>query len=105
MNFAFDTHEFYKKLQSANFTSEQAEAITELVKATQKASFEEIGKALATKNELFEVKTELTQEILEVKSDLKLEIFGVKAEVNVLKWMMAFILAGIGSLVIKAFFV
>ncbi len=130
MNLAFDTHSFYRRLQSADFTAQQAEVITDLIVDTQKDSFEFIASNLATKDdlkleilatknelraevstvkdelktEISTVKDELKTEISTVKDELKTEISTVKSDVLVLKWMMGFLLAGVGSLVIKAFF-
>ena len=80
---AFDTHAFVKRLEKSGFKEEQAEALSEAIKDVNEAHLEE----LATKRDL---------------KELRLEFNG---QFTLLKWMMGFILAGIVSLVLKAFFV
>lgn len=76
----FDTHKFVRKLREAGFEERQAEAITE---------------ALSSANESVELVT---------KSDLHAELAPLKAELLVVKWMLGLLLAGVASLVLKAFF-
>lgn len=79
----FDTVKLVKKLRGAGFNEEQAEAVAEALKEAHQTGVED----LATKHDLKE---------LELK---------VMAEINLLKWMMGFVLVGIVSLVLKAFFI
>lgn len=79
----FDTLKLVKKLRGAGFNEEQAEAVAEALKEAHQTGVED----LATKHDLKE---------LELK---------VMAEINLLKWMMGFVLVGIVSLVLKAFFI
>ena len=81
----FDTYKFYQQLEQVGFTKEQAEKVTNLVKETQRASFEEISNNLATKTEIGEVKAELELKITEVKVDL-------------IKWIVTLLLAQTGIL-------
>jgi multidrug efflux pump subunit AcrA (membrane-fusion protein) len=78
-----DPHQSYKRLESAGFSSNQAETITELIKETQIRAFEEIGENLATQAELQQVKSELEQKIAQTKIDL-------------IKWMVTLLLAQTG---------
>lgn len=78
----FDTHKFVKKLKESGFNEVQAEALSEALKEAQQSSVEN----LATKTDLRELELRLT------------------GEITLLKWMMGFVLAGIVSLVLKAFF-
>ncbi len=79
----FDTLKFAKTLKAAGFDEAKAEAISEAFKEAQQASLED----LATKSDLKE---------LELK---------INAQLMLLKWMMGFILAGVVSLILKAFFI
>ena len=48
---------------------------------------------LATKADLFELKAEL-----------KLDLEKIRSEMQLLKWMIGFLLAGVATLILKAFF-
>ena len=85
----FDTHEFIKSLESAGFEESQAEALAAQLKKVQEGSVA----SLATKQDLKE---------LELRVENKLE--SMRGEITLLKWMMGFVLAGVVSLVLKAFF-
>ena len=78
----FDTHQFIKSLKTAGFEENQAEALAEALKNVQQLSVEN----LATKSDVKELEMKLS------------------AEINLLKWMLGFVLAGILSLIAKAFF-
>jgi len=71
----FDTHEFVKKLKEAGFTEQQAEALTETIKAAQGVDLSD----LVTKNDL--------------KNDL------AQLEIRLMKWGFA-MLAGQGAIVV-----
>jgi hypothetical protein len=76
---AFDTLKFVEKLKSAGISDVQAKA---LVEAQNEALGEALDNTLAT----------------------KMDIAHIEAEIKLLKWMMGFVLAGIVTLIIKAFF-
>lgn len=86
----FDTLRYVKTLKAAGLAEKQAEAFAE---AQQEALSECLDTTLATKADLYEVKAEL-----------KLDIKTLESRVSVLSWMMGFLLAGVGSLVLKTFF-
>lgn len=86
---AFDTHALIKQLKEAGFPELQAEALSEALKKVQEAYLGE----LVTKHDLRE---------LELKIDNKLE--SMAGELKLIKWMMGVMLAGVVSLVLKAFF-
>ncbi|MGH8615235.1 MAG: coiled-coil domain-containing protein [Gammaproteobacteria bacterium] len=71
----FDTHEFVKRLKEAGFTEQQAEALTETIKAAQGIDLSE----LVTKNDL--------------KNDL------AQLEIRLMKWGLA-MLAGQGAIIV-----
>ena len=79
----FDTFKFVKRLKTTGMSEEQAEAFSDAFAEAQKANLEN----LATKTDLKE---------LELK---------INSQLMLLKWMMGFILAGILSLVLKAFII
>ncbi|MGH8625555.1 MAG: coiled-coil domain-containing protein [Gammaproteobacteria bacterium] len=71
----FDTHEFVKKLKEAGFTEQQAEALTETIKAAQGVDLSD----LVTKNDL-------TNELAHL-------------EIRLMKWGFA-MLAGQGAIIV-----
>ncbi|ODS30277.1 MAG: hypothetical protein SCARUB_04620 [Candidatus Scalindua rubra] len=76
----FDTLAYAKKLKSVGFTEEQAEAQAEAQK-------------------------EMLSEVLETTLATKSDIDRLDKQIVVLKWMMGVMLAGVVSLVMKAFFI
>jgi len=108
----FDTHESVKSLKAAGFNEGQAEALMAEFKKVQESSIAD----LTTKGDLKDVRQELKGDINSVRQELKSDINSVRQEVKQLeikltgeitlvKWMLGFMLAGILSLVMKAFFV
>lgn len=100
----FDTLAFVETLEEAGVPEKQAKAFA---KAQQEALSESLDSTLATKadfyvlkQEIQDVRTELKQEI----QDVRAEVHEVKSDVNVLKWMMGFMMTGVGALILKAFF-
>lgn len=86
MAIQFDTLRFVEKLKSAGIPEAQAKAEAE---ALATALGESASGLLATKDDITGIKIEMA----DVKSDLKL-----------MKWMVVTIVAGVISLVAKAFF-
>ncbi len=83
----FDTHKFIRKLESAGFSVDQAEAVAD---AFRDAS----GEAeLASKRDIRE---------LELKIESRFE--QVKGELTLIKWMQGIMLGGVMALILKAFF-
>jgi len=83
----FDTHKFIRKLESAGFSTDQAEAVAD---AFRDAS----GEAdLASKRDIRE---------LELKIESRFE--QVKGELTLIKWMLGIMLGGVMALILKAFF-
>ncbi|SJM93348.1 conserved hypothetical protein [Crenothrix polyspora] len=74
----FDTLELVDKLRSAGISQEQAEAVVRVIADAQKQ--------------------------LVTKDDLEIALSPLKIDLAILKWMMGLMLAGILSLVLKAFF-
>ena len=82
----FDTLKFVEKLEAGGFTHQQAKAAAE-------AFAEATGQELATKSD-----------IKDIRSDVAIEFAKVRGEIALLKWMLGAVLAGVVSLVLKAFF-
>lgn len=108
----FDTLKFPNKLKAAGVADKHAEAEAEAIAEVIQVNFKE----LVTKEDL---RRELKE--LELRFDAKLdrlegkligeitqvrgEITQVRGEIALLKWMLGVLLAGVVSLVLKAFFV
>ncbi len=76
----FDTYAFVKRLKAAGFNDQQAEALS----TAQKESLAEaLDTTLAT----------------------KLDIARLEGEMKLMKWMLGLVIAGIATLILKAFFV
>jgi len=79
----FDTLKFAKRLKVAGISDEQAEALSEAFIEAQKTQVEN----LATKSDLRELELRINAQLL------------------LLKWMIGFMLAGVLSQILKAFFI
>jgi len=78
----FDTHQLIRELREADFTEKQAEAVVRIIARSQDG--------LVTR-EHFDLKTDV----------LRAEING---KFTLLQWMIGILLAGVMSLILKAFF-
>ena len=76
----FDTHKFVRRLKEAGLPENQAEALADAFR-------DAIGE--------FELVT---------RKDLQIELAPIRTDLVVIKWMVGIVLAGIASLVLKAFF-
>lgn len=74
----FDTLELVDKLKSAGIPQEQAEAVVRVIAEAQNR--------------------------LVTKDDLEMALVPLKTDMAVTKWMLGILLAGVMSLVLKAFF-
>jgi hypothetical protein len=81
-----DTHAYIKKLKAVGISEEQAEVQAETLAGL-------IDNQLATK-----------QDVELLRRDMKEMEMKLSGEINLIKWMMGFILAGIAALILKAFF-
>jgi hypothetical protein len=82
----FDTHAYIKKLKAVGVTEEQAEVQAETLAGL-------ISDQLATK-----------QGIELLRRDMKEVEIKISGGINLIKWMMGFVLAGIAALILKSFF-
>jgi hypothetical protein len=78
----FDTHQLIRELREADFTEKQAETVVRIIARSQEG--------LVTR-EHFDLKTEV----------LRAELNG---KFTLLQWMIGILLAGVMSLILKAFF-
>ena len=76
------------KLEDSGFSREQVDALSEFMDGS-----------VATKADI----AELSGEIKEVRGELKADIAGLNGRINLIYWMLGVSVAGIVSLVIKAF--
>jgi len=89
MSSAVDTLKIYERLKAANRDDKAAKELAEVFKEAETARLDEV----ATKQDI---------KALEAAVDLKLA--NINGEIKLLKWMMGAVLAGIISLILKAFF-
>jgi hypothetical protein len=119
---AFDTHEFVKSLKSAGFQEAQAEVLATQLKVLQESGtanlatrqdMQELQRATRqdlqelqriTKQDIKELATATKQDLKELELRIENKLESMRGEITLLKWMMGFVLAGIVSLVLKAFF-
>ena len=87
----FDTLAFVKRLKQSGFDEAQAEALSDAFKEAQKTAIDD----LATKADIKDVKHEIAL--------LCGEMTLFRNELVPIKWVMGFVMAGILSLMLKAF--
>jgi hypothetical protein len=87
------------KLEDSGFSREQVDALSEFMDGSvaTKADIAELS------GEIKEVRAELSGEIKEVRGELKADIAGLNGRINLIYWMLGVSVAGLVSLVIKAF--
>jgi len=85
----FDTLELVDKLKTAGIPQEQAEAIVRVIA--------EVQDGLVTKHDLTEAKNE-------IKAEMNVRFERIDGELKLNRWMLGVLLAGVISLVLKAFF-
>ncbi|MDI1232617.1 MAG: DUF1640 domain-containing protein [Methylobacter sp.] len=85
----FDTLELVDKLKTAGIPQAQAEAVVRVIAEAQDG--------LVTKHDLTEAKNE-------IKADMNVRFERIDGELKLNRWMLGVLLAGVISLVLKAFF-
>jgi hypothetical protein len=111
----FDTLKFANKLKSAGVPDKQAEAEAEAISEVIQLNFKdlvakedlrvtekEIELFFDTKLDRLEVK--LMGEITQVRGEITFGLTQARGEITLMKWMLGVLLAGVISLVLKAFF-
>ncbi len=94
----FDTLEYAKKLKRVGFTEEQAEAQAE---AQKEMLAEVLDATLASKDDIHHLKNDINN----LRTGVKDDINRLEKQIIVLKWMTVVMIAGVISLVMKAFFI
>jgi hypothetical protein len=89
----FGTHKFVKTLEAAGISPQQAEAFSDAVRDSHDVA------DLATKFDLPELEMRIDAKFLTVDA----KFADVRGEMMLLKWMMGLLIAGVASLVLKAF--
>ncbi len=85
----FDTLELVDRLKTAGIPQAQAEAVVRVIAQAQDG--------LVTKHDLTEAKNE-------IKAEMNVRFERIDGELKLNRWMLGVLLAGIISLVLKAFF-
>ncbi len=98
------------KLEDSGFSREQVDALSEFMDGSvaTKADIAELSGEIKAQGERLDGKitaeiTELSGEIKEVRGELKADIAGLNGRINLIYWMLGVSVAGIVSLVLKAF--
>ncbi|OIV46867.1 hypothetical protein BK025_08450 [Sodalis sp. TME1] len=110
---AFDTQEFVETLEKSGLKKEQAKAISiavrkshEVADVATKADIVEVKHEISEVNRnVADVRKDMTTQISLVRKDLQLEMAGIRSEQKLIRWMLSALIAGMISLIIKAFFV
>jgi len=90
----FDTLKFVETLREAGVPESQAKALSTAVQESHEAA------DLATKGDIADLRHEMKE--LELRIDTRFE--KVHGEMLLMKWMLGLLIAGVASLVLKAFF-
>ncbi|MBI4842897.1 MAG: hypothetical protein HY809_01035 [Nitrospirae bacterium] len=85
MDTTLDTLKIFERLKAADLSDKAAREIAEVAKELSN----ETHKGIATKEDLTDIHTKLKE---------------LEGEIKLLKWMLGVVIAGILSLIIKAFF-
>jgi hypothetical protein len=85
----FDTLELVDKLKTAGIPQAEAEAVVRVIVEAQGG--------LVTKHDLTEIKNE-------IKAEMNVRFERIDGELKLNRWMLGVLLAGVISLVLKAFF-
>jgi len=107
MNITFDTLEYVNKLKDADVPEKQAQAQAQALRGVLDTALLDHASSLATKGDLHSeitlARKDLRSEIALVRSDMDVRFAKVDGELVLLKWMLGFLMAGVASLVLKAY--
>ncbi|MDQ3566194.1 MAG: DUF1640 domain-containing protein [Pseudomonadota bacterium] len=101
----FDTLKFGNKLKAAGVADKHAEAEAEAIAEVIQVNFKELVTKEDLRRELKEFEMRFDTKLERLEGKLMGEITQVRGEITLLKWMLGVLLAGVVSLVLKAFFV
>ncbi|MFM8340660.1 MAG: DUF1640 domain-containing protein [Methylomonas sp.] len=90
---AFDTLKFANKLKSAGVPDKQAEAEAEALSEVLEINLKELA-----------IKQDIRLEVRDLEYRLDARFERVDGELKLIRWMLGVMLAGVMSLVLKAFF-
>ncbi|OIV46787.1 hypothetical protein BK025_09000 [Sodalis sp. TME1] len=121
---AFDTLQASEELETAGISREQAKAISLVVRKSHevadvatKRDLEDVRKDMISRFEKNEAQiqarfektdaqiSDVRKDMQLVRKDLQLEMAGIRSEQKLIRWMLSALIAGVASLIIKAFFV
>ena len=101
----FDTLKFVKTLKEAGISEPQAEAFSTAVRESHEtADVATKGDIADLRHEIKELETGLRHEIGDLRREMKELDLRRQGEMLLLKWMLGILIAGMASLVLKAFF-
>ena len=102
---AFDTLKFVKTLKEAGISEPQAEAFSTAVRESHEAAdVATKGDIADLRHEIKEAESGLRHEIKELELRIDTRFEKVYGEMLLLKWMLGLLIAGVASLILKAFF-
>ncbi len=104
----FDTYQYVTTLKKAEALSKAQQTSLSECLDTSLASKQDVisvkQDVMEVKQEIVDLRSELKQEIAELRLDTKMEIKNLESKVNLHSYMLGIIIAGIGTLISKAFF-
>ena len=101
----FDTLKFANKLKAAGVADKHAEAEAEAIAEVIQVNFKDLVTKEDLRREFREYEMRFDAKLEHLEGKLVGDITAVRGEITLLKWMLGVLLAGVVSLVLKAFFV
>ncbi len=101
----FDTLKFANKLKSAGVADKHAEAEAEAIAEVIQLNFRDSVTKEDLRRELKELEMRFDAKLVGEITRLGGKLTQLREEITLIKWMLAVLLAGVVSLVLKAFFV
>jgi len=103
MSITFDTLEYVNKLKDADVPEKQAQAQAQALRGVLDTALADHASSLATKGDLHSEINFVRNEIALVRRDMDVRFAKVDGELTLLQWMLGFLIAGMASLVLKAY--
>ena len=102
----FDTLQYVKRLKESGISSDHAEAHSLALSdamndLARKTDLNELR--LAVTADINELRSEITADFIEFRAEVDGRFIKVEGRLDLLKWMMGFVLAGTLSIVLKIF--
>lgn len=89
----FDTLQYVKTLEASGVSARQAEA---MARAQQEVLSECLDTTIATKKDITDLKGDI--------SSLNVKVEKIDSDIKWIQWALSFVGAGVGALILKAFF-